>query len=50
MCNWCGCAQKPSGFGGRKMADDTAKHERSESQAEQIAEYGKVKNKNARKS
>ncbi len=49
MCNWCGCAQKPSGFGGRKMADGSGRHERTESQKDQIFEYGKVRNKSAPK-
>lgn len=51
MCNWCGCQAKPGvGYGGRKLPDNTAQHERTESQLEQIFEYGKVKNKKAPKS
>ena len=51
MCNFCGCQSKVgNGYGGRKLPNDTAKHEATESQAEQIGEYGKVKNKNAAKS
>lgn len=51
MCNWCGCqAKSGNGYGGRKMANTEAQHERSESQVEQIFEYGKVKNKSAPKS
>ena len=51
MCNWCGCqAKSGNGYGGRKMKDTEAQHERTESQAEQIFEYGKVKNKKAPKS
>ena len=51
MCNWCGCqAKSGNGYGGRKMKDTEAQHERTESQAEQIFEYGKVKNEKAPKS
>lgn len=50
MCEWCGCQAKASGFGGRKMADGSSRHERTESQVEQVFEYGKVKNKNASRS
>ena len=51
MCNWCGCQAKSGvGYGGRKLPDNTAQHERTESQLEQIFEYGKVKNKSAKKS
>jgi hypothetical protein len=51
MCNWCGCQAKSGvGYGGRKMPDTEKQHERTESQVEQIFEYGKVKNKKAPKS
>ena len=50
MCNWCGCQAKTPGYGGRSLPDNTAQHERTESQVEQIFEYGKVKNTKAAKS
>jgi hypothetical protein len=51
MCNFCGCQTKTGqGYGGRKLPDSTAQHERTESQVEQIFEYGKVTNKKAAKS
>ena len=51
MCNWGGCPAKSGvGYGGRKLPDNTTQHERTESQLEQIFEYGKVKNKSAKKS
>ena len=50
MCNWCGCQAKVGqGFGGRELPNDTAAHERTESQQEQMMEYGKVKNPKAPK-
>ena len=49
MCNWCGCQAQSKGYGGKKMADETAKHERTESQQEQMMEYGKVVNPKAPK-
>lgn len=50
MCNWCGCQAKTPGYGGKKMRDGEAAHERGESQVEQIFEYGKVKNSKAPRS
>ena len=50
MCSWCGCQAKTPGYGGKKMPDKERQHERTESQVEQIFEYGKVKNKKAAKS
>lgn len=51
MCNFCGCQSKVgNGYGGRKLPDKERQHERTESQVEQIFEYGKVKNKKAAKS
>lgn len=50
MCNWCGCQAKTPGYGGKSMPDKKAEHERTESQVEQIFEYGKVKNKKAPRS
>lgn len=50
MCDWCGCQAKQNGYGGKKMANNEAQHERTESQIEQIMEYGKVVNPGASKS
>jgi len=51
MCDFCGCQAKVgTGYGGRKMEDNTAKHEATESQIEQIMEYGKVTNPKAKQS
>jgi hypothetical protein len=50
MCNWCGCQAKQKGYGGKTMPNNEPQHERTESQIEQIMEYGKVKNKKAPKS
>lgn len=50
MCAFCGCQSKVGvGYGGRELPNDTAKHEATESQGEQMMEYGRVKNKNAPK-
>lgn len=49
MCNWCGCQSQTKGFGGREMPNDTAKHEATESQQEQMMEYGRVTNPKAPK-
>lgn len=50
MCNWCGCQAKTPGYRGKKMRDESARHEATESQVEQIFEYGKVKNSKAPRS
>lgn len=49
MCTWCGCQSKSKGYGGKNMPNETAKHEATESQGEQMMEYGKVVNPKAAK-